>query len=180
MQAEFTESSIRVSYTLEPTTAASIPEAGIRLRLGEQLSRLSWNRDALWTVPPKNSAEGSLEQNILLPALKETGSKRRVYWVAAEGEGAAALLVPFGSFTNLRAGDSAEEIVLSDFLSSGNFLGKSDKDTAEKKLAAGEKFHGGFTLYFLTKEQRGRFLGLVDAEKDLTWDRRVHAEAAVQ
>jgi hypothetical protein len=35
-------------------------------------------------------------------------------------------------------------------------------------------------LYFLTQEQRARFQNLTDAEKDLTWERRVSAEAVVQ
>jgi hypothetical protein len=180
IKVEFSTSSMRVTYTLEPTSDVSIPEAGIQMRLGGQFQNLSWNRDALWSVPPKNSAEGSLEQNIPLPSLQQTGSKRRVYWVSAQGEGMAALLVPLGPSTNLRPGESTGEIVLSDFLASGNFLGKFDKDTAEKKLAAGEKFQGGFTLYFLTQEQRARFQNLTDAEKDLTWERRVSAEAVVQ
>ena len=180
IKVRFSEASLRVTYTLKPNTAVSIPEAGLRLLLSAPLSRLSWNRDALWSVPPKDAAEGALEQQVLLPVLKATGSKRRVYWVSAEGDGVAALMVPLETTTNLRPGDSDHEIVLSDFLASGNFLGKSDRETAEKKLAAGEKLEGGFTLYFLTKEQPARFQNLTDAEKDLTWLRRVKAEAAVQ
>jgi len=180
IRVNFSESSLRVTYTLQPKTAVSIPEAGLRLLLGAPFTHLSWNREALWSVPPKDAAEGALEQQILLPAMRATGSKRRVYWASAEGEGAAVLMVPLETTTNLRPGDSDHEIVLSDFLASGNFLGKSDKETAEKKLAAGEKLEGGFTLYFLTKEQQARFQNLTDAEKDLTWARRVKAEAAVQ
>jgi beta-galactosidase len=180
IKAEFSASSVRVTYTLEPTSDISIPEAGIRLMLGAQLSHLSWNRDALWSVPPRNSAEGFLEQHIPLTNLQETGSKRRIYWVSADSAGTEVLLVPLGPSTNLRSGESSREIILSDFLSSGNFLGKFDRETAEKKLAAGEKFQGGFTLYFLTKEQQARFLSLADAEKDLTWERRVRAESALQ
>jgi hypothetical protein len=150
------------------------------LLLGAPFAHLSWNRDALWSVPPKDAAEGALEQHVVLPALKATGSKRRVYWASAEGEGSALLIVPLEATTNLRPGDSDHEIVLSDFLASGNFLGKSNKETAERKLAAGEKFTGGFTLFFLTKDQQARLQNLSDAEKDLIWARRVKAEAAVQ
>jgi beta-galactosidase len=180
IHAMFYESSVDVSYELRPKSAVVIPEAGIRLLLGNQFTRLSWNRDALWSVPPKDSLEGSLEQLVPLAKLHETGSKRRVYWVSAEGEGVTALMEGNGATTNLRPGESSNEIVWSDFLAAGNFLGKFDKDTAEKKLAAGETFRGGFILHFLTKEQRARFLSLSDAEKDLTWERRVRAEAAVQ
>jgi hypothetical protein len=180
IKVKFSEASVRVSYTLQPTSAVSIPEAGLRLLLGASLNQLSWNRDALWSVPPKDAAEAALEQQVTLPVLTATGSKRRVYWASAESEGASVLMVPLEATTNLRPGDSEHEIVLSDFLASGNFLGKSDKETAEKKLAAGEKFEGGFTLYFLTKEQQARFQNLTDAEKDLTWLRRVRAEPAVQ
>jgi hypothetical protein len=180
IKAEFSAASVRLTYTLTPPSDASIPEAGIRLNLGAQFSRLSWNRDALWSAPPKNSAAESLEQKIPLATLRETGSKRRIYWVSAESDGATVLLVPLGPSTNLRPGETEKEIILSDFLSSGNFLGKFDKETAEKNLKAGEKLEGGFTMYFLTNEQRARFLKLSDTEKDLTWERRVRAEAVVQ
>jgi hypothetical protein len=176
----FGEASMRVAYTLAPTCAVSIPEAGISLQLGGQLARLSWSRDALSATPPRNWAQGSLEKNIPFSTLQTTGSKRRVYWVTLEGDRAAVLLVPLEPTTNLRPGGASGEIVVSDFLASGNFLGKFDKETAEKKLAAGEKFKGGFTLYFLNQEQRARLLNLSDAEKDFTWERRVRAETAVQ
>ncbi len=177
---EFAESSLRVSYTLVPTSPVAIPEAGIRLQLGGQFSHLSWNRDALWSVPPRGSVEGTLEQHVALPRLQQTGSKRRVYWISLDSNGTNALLVPIDPTTALRPGDASGEIVLSDFLSSGNFLGKFDKETAEKKLASGETFKGGFTMYFLTSEQQARLLNLSDAEKDLTWQRRVRAEGGVQ
>jgi len=99
-------------------------------------------------------------------------------WAALEGDGAAILIEPFGSSTNLRTGSAAEEIVLSDFLSSGNFLGKFDKETVEKQLAAGETFKGGFTLYFLDAEQKAKFTELTEPEKDLTWAPRVKSQTA--
>ena len=117
-----------------------------------------------------------MEKNLPLSTLQTTGSKRRVYWVTLEGDHAAVLLVPLAPTTNLRPGGASGEIVVSDFLASGNFLGKFDKETAEKKLAAGETFKGGFTLYFMNQEQRARLQHLSDGEKDLTWERRVRAE----
>jgi len=83
------------------------------------------------------------------------------------------LLNPFGPLTNIRIGDSPDEVVISDFLSAGNFLGKADKETAEKRLAADEEFSGGLVIYFLSKEQRIRFSQLSAPEKDLTWSQRV-------
>jgi Glycosyl hydrolases family 2, TIM barrel domain/Glycosyl hydrolases family 2 len=180
INVDFGEASMRVTYTLEPSSAISIPEAGISLQLGGQLARLSWSRDALSATAPKNWAEGSLEKNIPLSTLQTTGSKRRIYWVSAESDGATVLLVPLEPTTNLRPGGKSGEIVVSDFLASGNFLGKFDKETSEKKLTTGEKFNGGFTMYFLNQEQRARLQNLSDAEKDLTWERRGRAEAVVQ
>jgi hypothetical protein len=180
IKVEFTESAMRVAYTLSSKSPASIPEAGIRLQLGTELTQLAWNRDALSSVPAKDQAEAALEQKIPPSMLQATGSKRRAYWVSADGDGTAILAIPTGEFTNLRPGETSGEIILSDFLASGNFLGKFDKDTAEKKLAADEKFSGGFTLYFLTREQTARFQSLSDAERDLTWLPRVRAEGGVQ
>jgi hypothetical protein len=176
----FGEASMRVAYTLEPASAVSIPEAGFKLKLDGQLARLSWSRDALSATSPKNWAEGYLEKNIPFSTLQTTGSKRRVYWITLTGDRATVLLVPLEPTTNLRPGGTDGEIVVSDFLASGNFLGKFDKETSEKKLTAGEKFKGGFTLYFLNQEQRTRLQNLSDAEMDLTWERRVRAQTAVQ
>jgi len=177
LDTQFGESWIRVSYVLEPTEALAIPEAGIRLRLGEQFAHLSWNRDALCTVSPEGWAASSLEQHILLKVLRETVSKRNLFWANLESDRSTVLLVPLGSSTNLRIGDAADEIVLSDFLAAGDFLGKFDKETAEKKLAPGEKFQGGFTMYFLSEGQRAKFTQLSAADKDLTWMPRLKLDA---
>jgi len=40
------------------------------------------------------------------------------------------------------------------------------------KLTAGEKFQGGFVIYFLNEEQKRRFDALSDSERDLTWTSR--------
>jgi hypothetical protein len=169
---------VRVSYTLSPDREVSIPEAGLRLLLSPQFTHLSWNRQALWSTSPQAWRDRSLEERVPLSVLRDVVSKRNVMWTSLEGDVATIMIVPFGSTTNLRTGSSAEEIVLSDFLASGNFLGKFDKGTAERKLAAGETFTGGFTLYFLDAEQKAKLAKLSAAEKDLTWAPRVKLQTA--
>jgi hypothetical protein len=178
LDTQFGESWIRVSYTLEPTQSLAIPESGVRLGLGEQFGHLSWNREALWSASPEGWADNSLEQHIPLQVLRETISKRKLHWASLESEGATVLLVPLGSSTNLRIGDAADEIVLSDFLMVGNFSDMSDKnkDPREKRLAPGEKLQGGFTMYFLSEGQRTKFTQLSASDMDLTWLPRLKSE----
>ncbi len=172
MRIEFGEAWIRVSYTLIPSQEVAIPEAGIRLLLARQFLRLSWNRDALWSVPPEGWTDHSLEMHVSLQTLRRTISKRNVFWASVEGDKETLLFVPLGISTNLRKGNSPGEIVLSDFLSAGNFLGKFDKDTAQRTLRRGDAFQGGFVIYFLTEPQRAKLTSLEDSKKDLTWSRR--------
>ncbi len=175
LRAEFGDAWIRVSYTLNPEREVSIPEAGIRLVLARRVSRLSWNRDALWSVPREGWADHSLEMHVPIETLRETVSKRNVYWTTLEGAAETLLLVPLGTSTNLRVGSRPDEIVLSDFLSAGGFLGKFDKETAQQTLHPGEAFHGGFVIYFLNEQQRTKLETLEDSRKDLTWFQRAKA-----
>jgi hypothetical protein len=171
LRTEFGEAWIRVSYTLEPDCAVSFPEAGVRLLLAHQSSSLSWNRDALWSVPAEGWADHSLELHVPLETLRETVSKRNVYWATLEDGAATLLIVPLSASSNLSVGNT--EIILSDFLSAGNFLGKFDRDTVQKTLSPGETFRGGFVMYFLSKQQKAKFAALTDSKRDLTWARRV-------
>jgi hypothetical protein len=137
------------------------------------LTQLSWNRDALNLATPKEWADNTLEQQISWKVLQAVISKRRLHWLSLEGENHMLLLIPFGPLTNIRIGDAPNELVMSDFLSAGNFLGKADKETTVKQLAVHEEFSGGFIIYFLNREQRIRFSQLSTPEKDLTWSQRV-------
>jgi len=173
VHVEFGQSWIQFSYSLQSDRDCVIPETGIPLKFSRLLSRLSWNRDALSLATPLEWADSTLEQHISMKVLEAVTSKRRLHWFSLEGENNMLLFIPMGPLTNLRIADSPDELVISDFLSAGNFLGKADKETAEKKLSANEKFSGGFVIYFLSKEQRARFSQLSAPEKDLTWSRRV-------
>jgi hypothetical protein len=173
IRVEFGQSWVRITYSFNSDRECVIPEAGLRLKLSSLLTQLSWNRDALNLVGPKERGESSLKQHVPLSVLQSAMSKRKLYWLSLEGESTTLLLIPVGSLTNLRIGDSSNELVMSDFLSAGNFLGKADKETAEKKLTAREEFSGGFVIHFLSKQQRTRFSQLSASEKDLTWSRRV-------
>ena len=173
IRVEFGQSWIRFTYSFSSDRECVFPEAGLRLKLSSLLTQLSWNRDALNLATPKEWADNTLEQHISLKVLQAVISKRRLHWLSLEGENHMLLLIPFGPMTNIRIGDSLDEVVISDFLSAGNFLGKADKETAEKKLAVHEEFRGGFIIYFLNREQRIRFSQLSAPEKDLTWSPRV-------
>lgn len=177
LRLEFSEGWIRVSYTLKPDREVSIPEAGLRLSLNQRFTHLSWNRDALWSVPHEGWADHSLEMHVPFEPLRESLSKRHVYWASLEGETNTILLIPLGGSTNLRMGQSPDEIILSDFLSAGNFLGKFDKDTAQKSIGPGDTFEGGFVMYFLNERQRSMLAGLADPQKDLTWAPRTKYSA---
>jgi hypothetical protein len=126
---------------------------------------------------PPTWAAGPLEEGIPLEVLRETGSKRGIYWAQlSSGEG-SILLIPMTPPTNLRIGTEPDELVVSDFLSAGDFLGKFDSGEPGflgdppvlKRLAGGEKFTGGFTLYFLNSKQARSFRGLPFRNRDLTY-----------
>ncbi len=173
IRVEFGQSWIRCTYSLNSDRECGIPEAGLKLKLSSLLTQLSWNRDALNLTMPKEWVENSLEQHVSLSVLQSVLSKRNLYWLNLEGEAASLLIIPIRPLTNLHIGDAPNELVMSDFLSAGNFQGKADKETVVKKLAAHEELSGGFILYFLSKQQRTRFSQLSAPEKDLTWSRRV-------
>ena len=175
LRIEFGTAFVRVSYTLKPSAELLVPELGIGVRLGSANPRLGWNREALWSSLPPTWADGPLEEGIPLEVLRETGSKRGIFWAQlSSGEG-SILLIPMTAPTNLRIGTEPNELVVSDFLSAGDFLGKFDSGEPGflgdppvlKRLAGGEQFTGGFTLYFLNSKQARTFHGFSSQSKDL-------------
>jgi len=173
IRLEFGAAWLQVSYEFQSPDETVIRESGVRLRLAETLSQLSWNRAALWRSAHEGWADSSLEEGIALKALEESMSRRDLYWAIFQGEGKGILMAPLASSIHLRAGENPREVVLSDFLSASDFLGKFDSDTIQKKLPPGEKFHGGFVLYFLSRGQVKKLRDLPAPAKDLTWA-RVH------
>jgi hypothetical protein len=167
-----------VSWELESREAQAIRESGIELKLAPEISRLTWNRDALWNTNPQGWADGTLD-SLDFPGFAITVSRRNVRWAMAEGKDRALLFVPNATYTNIRAGGDAGVLVLSDYLGAGDFLGKFDRATIERSLAPGEKITGGFTVYFLTREQAARLHKLPVPEKDLTWVARMGSNAAI-
>jgi hypothetical protein len=177
LRIEFGTAFVRVSYTLKPSAELLVPELGIGVRLGSAVTRLGWNREALWSSLPPTWADGPLEEGIPLEVLREMGSKRGIFWAQlSSGEG-SILLIPMTAPTNLRIGTEPDELVVSDFLPAGDFLGKFDSGEPGflgdppvlKRLAGGEQFTGGFTLYFLNSKQAHAFRGLPSRNRDLTY-----------
>jgi len=139
---------IRAVYELQPARELVIREIGLRVQLVERWRALAWDRASLWSSGPEDWADGP-RARVPIEALRESGSRRNVYWAGLEAEGSGLLIAPLATTTNLRAGDSPRELVLSEFLDSGDFLGKFDRETTEKKLPAGEKQTGGFTIHLV-------------------------------
>jgi hypothetical protein len=172
MRLEFGPAWVKVSYDLTAPEALALREAGVGLKLDPRWTAISWNRQSLWNAGQPATADGPLQLDVPLTGLAGAISRRNVLWARLTAPGAAMVLVPSSAATNLRSAGT-NEVVVSDYLGAGDFLGKFDRDTIERKLAAGDRLSGGFTLFLLTPEQARAMQSLAQPGQDLTWTRRV-------
>lgn len=176
MRLEFGPAWLRVSYDLTASEAVVIREAGVALRMAPHFVDMAWNRQTLWNAGQPGTADDPLELKIPLGAFAASISRRNVLWARWTGQDAAMMLVPSGAVTNLRGG-GARDLVVSDFLGAGDFLGKFDRETIERKLAIGERLDGGFTFFTLAAQQVRAVERLTRPQQDLTWRRRAASAA---
>ena len=146
---------LRASYEMTPVQALSIRDIGLRLRLAGQWQYAVWDRASLWSSGPEGWADGPTAR-APLEDLARSGSRRNLYWLALEGGAPPVVVTPASNTMHLRFAGGPRELVLSDFLDSGDFLGKFDLETVEKKMPAGQQQTGGVTLYFLQPDQWAR------------------------
>jgi hypothetical protein len=152
MTVELASESVRVAYDLLADQALALREAGITIRLATEFQRLSWNRSSLWGAGEPGTLDGALESDVPVEKFREGISRRNVRWAEWKDGGRTVLLIPETRGTALRSTPEGAFIV-SDLLGAGDFLGKFDRETIERKVQAGEHIRGGFTVYFLTPAQ---------------------------
>ncbi len=162
MRVDFGASWIRVSYDLTAAEAVAVTESGIRLRPAAEFTRITVNRNALWS--------GWLE--VFQPAeLLKSVSRRDLLWSTWSSGNGALLISPIAGVSHVRPDGDPRNLVVSDFLTARDFLGKFDRETVVKNLNPGDHLTGGFTLYLLNRAQAAALEELPPWRKDLTWPR---------
>jgi len=139
---------VQASYQLNPSQELATREIGLKLLPASDWRNLVWDRASLWSSGPEGWADGPRERAPLENVVK-TISRRNLYWLAVEGGAVGLFIAPDQGTTNFRSAGPGQGIVLSEFLNSGDFLGKFDRETTEKRLPAGKTQTGGVTIYLL-------------------------------
>jgi hypothetical protein len=138
---------MRIQYELTPVRDLQAREIGLRLKLGDRWSHLTWDRDALWSSVPEGWLDGP-RGRAPLHALAQNVTKRNILRLVLEGGDASMEFSPVAGRTNIRFGASDRDVVLSEYTSSGDFLGNFDPPAVVKKLPAGQSQTGGMLVHF--------------------------------
>jgi hypothetical protein len=155
---------IQAKYELLPAKELVIREIGLGVQFAPLASPLIFDRAALWSAAPEGWHAGPHEQ-ASLKDLAQTGSQRNLYWLAFHSGAMQLLAAPIAETMNLRFGATDHTVVLSDFLNSGDFLGKSDLETIERKLPPGKLQTAGLKLYALQPKQWDKLEGRTPGNK---------------
>jgi len=127
----------RISYRVKVNQDVAVRECGLQIRVPPEFGRLAVNRDTLWT--------GTTLEEMSASEFARIVSLRSVNWVAWVSPKQRLVAVPLEGKTNLRAAGE-NDYVISDWLGAGDFLGKFDRDTVERRWTAGQELTGGFAV----------------------------------